>query len=110
MQNKVNETLWHVAIEEANQTGFLPTGGDIGILSQACAWDSPTSLPLLQGHHPNEAHLSPSWPSIRFYHNAPALPGRSGRMKSRRASCLPPVPGVVARAYSAYFSSEGNQC
>ena len=37
---------WHVAIEEANQTGILATGGDIGILSQACTWDSQTSFPL----------------------------------------------------------------
>jgi hypothetical protein len=37
--------LWNVEIEEANQTGILATGGDIGILSQACAWDF--SLPPL---------------------------------------------------------------
>lgn len=44
MQNKLGP--WHVATEEANQTGILATGGDIGILSQACTWDSPTSFPL----------------------------------------------------------------
>jgi hypothetical protein len=91
-----------VAIEEANQmprvaiSAFSP--------KRVCV------IPRLRLSLCRDSTLSPSRSSIlslRFYQNVPALLGRSGRMKSGRASCLTPVPGVSCQNLSTISHPSG---